>query len=442
MNSYTSASVSRFETLDEWLTWQATLHPTEIELGLTRVREVAQRLNLLQLAFPIVTVAGTNGKGSSVALLQAILSAQGYRVGCYTSPHIVRYNERIRIGQQTIADADLCKWFAKIEAARAEISLTYFEFGTLAAVGYFQQAFEHNQLDIAILEVGLGGRLDAVNVFEPTVALVTTIDLDHQAWLGTTREAIGLEKAGIFRAKGAAVCADPQPPVSLLRYAEELQAFLHCAGRDFQARRTSATTWHWTCAQGSYQDLLLPALQGAFQVQNAAGVLMTLQLLQAFSSLVVGEAAIRAGLQSVHLAGRLQWLPLPFRCLADVAHNPQSVQALAAFLETQFSGQAVELHAIVGILKDKEFDEMLRCVAPYFAQWHVASLPTPRSATGEALAAQLRGLGIDAVRVYPEIAAALAAVQALFDDNKQQVAVVFGSFYTVEAALLYCENVG
>lgn len=441
MNSYSSASVSRFEHLEEWLAWQSTLHPTEIELGLTRVRAVAQRLNLLQLTFPIVTVAGTNGKGSSVALLQAILSAQGYRVGCYTSPHIVRYNERIRIGQQTIADADLCRWFAKIEAARAEISLTYFEFGTLAAVGYFQEAFEQNQLDIAILEVGLGGRLDAVNVFEPSVGLVTTIDLDHQAWLGTTREAIGLEKAGIFRAGGAAVCADPQPPVSLMRYAADLQAHLHCAGRDFQTQ-VAATGWQWTSARRCYQDLPLPALQGAFQVQNAAGVLMTLELLQAVSTVKVSEAAIRAGLQAVHLAGRLQWLPLPFRCLADVAHNPQSVQALAAFLETQFAGQAVELHAIIGILKDKEFSEMLRCVAPYFAQWHVASLPTPRSASGEELAAQLQELGIEAVRVYSSIAAALENVRTEFGEDKQRVAVVFGSFYTVEAAMVYCESVG
>jgi len=273
----------RFDTLDDWLSWQETLHPTEIELGLERVGTVLARLELTQPNFTLITVAGTNGKGSSVAMLEAILLAAGYHVGSYTSPHLLTYNERIKLDGTPVDDAMLCESFERIDQARGayphdpavqEISLSYFEFGTLAAIDILHRA----GVDVAILEVGLGGRLDAVNVLDADVALITAIDVDHCDWLGNDRETIGRERAGIMRAGRPAVCAGPLPPTSLLKHAAELGTPLSLIQRDFSITQ-QGEQWDWRGAGQVWRQLPVPALSGAFQLHNAAGVLAVLAAL-------------------------------------------------------------------------------------------------------------------------------------------------------------------
>lgn len=397
----------RFNTLNQWLNWQQTSHPTEIELGLERCRTVAQRLNLLSSAFPIISVAGTNGKGSSVILLDSILSAAGYSVGRYTSPHLLRYNERICVNGNTATDADICQAFELIDKARAEISLTYFEFSTLAAVLIFQQY----NVDVAILEVGLGGRLDAVNVFDAEIALVTAIDIDHVDWLGDDREAIGFEKAGIFRQQRPAVCSDPNPPQSLIDHAKNLQSPLYCINRDF-----------------SYPSHLpAPKLAGEYQKQNAAGVLMVLKLLK----LSVSEAAISQGLTTATLAGRFQILPGPITRILDVAHNPLGARKLAALLAEQTC--KAKTHALIGMLKDKDIVQVLKILIDYIDEWHVTDLKAERAASSEFIAEQLQNLSVSTIKKYSSVN--MAYKQILSNANEGDRIIVFGSFYTVAAVL-------
>lgn len=413
------------KTLSEWLDWQATLHPQTIDLGLTRCQAVADRLSLSSLPFPIITVAGTNGKGSSVALLDAILSAAGYRVGCYTSPHLLRYNERIRIAGETVSDSALCQAFAQVDAARSAVTLTYFEFGTLAAMLLFKQS----QLDIVVLEVGLGGRLDAVNIFDPIVALVTPIGIDHTAWLGTDRESIGFEKAGIFRQNRPAVCNDREPPQRLLEHARQLSTPLYCVGRDFSYQKISANRWHWECAWQRYEELPVPNLAGDFQIANAAGVLMVLHLLPNFLS--ISHSALQQGLTEVSLAGRLQILNERVMCIVDVAHNVLGVETLREALK-QFPCRG-ETHALVGILQDKESACMFEVMRDTVQKWHLAPLATPRSATVEQLTQQLQTLGITSIYTY--ISIAVAYYHLLEIVPVQDRIVVFGSFFTVAEVL-------
>lgn len=397
----------RFDTLNQWLSWQQTSHPTDIELGLERCRTVAQRLNLLSPAFPIITVAGTNGKGSSVILLDSILSAAGYSIGRYTSPHLLRYNERICVNTDTATDADICQAFELIDKARAEISLTYFEFSTLAAVLIFQQY----NVDLAILEVGLGGRLDAVNVFDAEIALVTAIDIDHVDWLGDDREAIGFEKAGIFRQQRPAVCSDPNPPQSLIDHAKNLQSPLYCINRDF-----------------SYPNHLpAPKLAGEYQKQNAAGVLMVLKLLK----FPVSEAAIVQGLTTATLAGRFQILPGPITRILDVAHNPLGARKLAALLAEQTC--KAKTHALIGMLKDKDIVQVLKILIDYIDEWHVTDLKAERAASSEFIAEQLTNLGVSAIKKYSSVD--MAYKQILSNANEGDRIIVFGSFYTVAEVL-------
>jgi dihydrofolate synthase/folylpolyglutamate synthase len=429
----------RFSTINQWLNYI----PHTIELGLTRCRTVAQRLNLLPPPFPIISVAGTNGKGSSVVLLDAILSAAGYRVGRYTSPHLLRYNERICVAGVEASEAKICQAFELIEKVRDDISLTFFEFGTLAAMLVFMES----DLDLVVLEVGLGGRLDAVNIFDADIALATAIGLDHVERLGNDRETIGFEKAGIFRAQHPAVCSDPNPPQSLIKHAEQLQAPLYYLGRDFTYTKTSEKTWSFQVIKksgflnkrGVFQ-LPKPSLPGDFQLQNAAGVLMVLELLNKMpprSSLskpenfVVPESVISQGLLNVTIPGRFQVLPGRVTCILDVAHNPLGAQVLTESLR-QHPCQG-ETHAVVGMLKNKDIAGVFTMMQTSITHWHVAALNAPGGATVQCLVDNLMAIGAKSIHSYSSIAAAYSHLLSHAQDGDR--IIVFGSFYTVAEVL-------
>lgn len=418
----------RFDTLNEWLAWQETLHTREIDLGLERVARVLERLGKAHPPYTVLTVGGTNGKGSCVAMLESILGAAGYRVATYTSPHLLRYNERVRIGGQEVDDATLCRAFARVDQARGDVSLTYFEFGTLAALDIFHDA----GLDVAILEVGLGGRLDAVNVVDADVALITSVELDHVDWLGPDRESIGREKAGIFRAGRPVVCGDPDPPRSLTEHARTLGAPLYRAGQDFDYAKDAAG-WHWWSGGVRRDALPRPNLLGDFQLQNAAAVLMALELVR--DALPIGQNEVRRGLGEVRLPGRFQVLPGPVECILDVAHNPHGAAALVrALRQRPCSGRTL---AVVAILGDKDVEAVARCMQPVVDAWYVAGLALPRGQSGAALAARLAPVIPDAPisiqeRVYEAYAEALR--EARCGDR----IVVFGSFHTVAEILERC----
>ncbi|MCU0935618.1 MAG: bifunctional tetrahydrofolate synthase/dihydrofolate synthase [Gammaproteobacteria bacterium] len=416
----------RFRTIDDWLRWQESLHPRTIELGLERVAAVVGRMGWPAAQFAILTVGGTNGKGSTAAFLEAILEEGGYRTGAYTSPHLLRYNERVRLRREAVDDGALCEAFERVDRARGEVSLTYFEFGTLAAMDLFHRA----DLDAVVLEVGLGGRLDAVNVFEPDVAVVTTVDLDHQDWLGPDRESIGREKAGIFRPGRPAVCGDPDPPESLLAAARERAADLRLAGRDYRYQ-PQAEGWDWAGREQRLDGLPLPALRGRFQLQNAAAALAALEALAA--RMPVGRPALERGLGEARVPGRLEVFPGPVERILDVAHNPQGVRELAAFLAARPCAGAT--HALFAMLGDKDLPAALAAAVPVVDRWHLASLPGPRGVPAGAVRTLLEGLGLgDRVGgVYPDVE---TAYRALLDHLRPpDRMVVFGSFYTVGPAL-------
>jgi dihydrofolate synthase/folylpolyglutamate synthase len=415
----------RFDTLADWLAWQETLHPRSIDLGLERVRAVADRLGLTAPAWPVVTVAGTNGKGSCVALLETIYRSAGYRTASYTSPHLLRYNERVRIDGGEATDAALCAAFERIDRARQDITLTYFEFGTLAALLLFQET----PPAVALLEVGLGGRLDAVNIVDADVALVTAIGLDHAAWLGDDREAIGREKAGILRTDRPAVCADPTPPASLREYADTIGAHWYGLGEQF-TRRRSAAGWDWTGWRTTRTGLPLPALSGAHQLDNAAGVLAVIDLLA--DRLPVGRAAIEAGLRGVHLPGRFQELPGAPPIILDVAHNPDAAARLAGQLrERPVAGRT---WLVLGMLADKDAAAFARALDGSVDCWCLGGLDGTRGLSADALAARIAAPDRprDTHR-FASVAAALAhAVAAAGPADR---VVVSGSFLAVAAAL-------
>ena len=402
-----------------------TLHPREIELGLGRVQSVGERMQLAPLPFAIVTVAGTNGKGSTVAMLEHSLHAAGYKVGAYSSPHLLTYNERVRLAGEPVGDAELCAAFERVERARAAEPLTYFEFGTLAAV----ELFRDSRVDIAVLEVGLGGRLDAVNAWDADVALISSIGIDHTDWLGDTREAIGREKAGIFRTGRPAICGDPNPPDSILEAAARVGAGLLLVHRDFDFE-TNDQSWAWRSRTQRRAGLPYPAMRGKYQLYNASGVLMALELLMA--RFPVTQADVRAGLLSAVLPGRFQTLPgLPVRVL-DVAHNPQAAQALAETLRAQrVTGKT---YGVVGMFKDKLIADVMRAMAGVIDHWHVAALGGARGASVEQLCDALDAAGIRApiARHATVTDAYAAACQAARADDR---VVAFGSFHTVGAIL-------
>ena len=414
--------MARFDNLPGWLDWQETLHPDPIDLGLERAGEVASRLGLLSPNVPVISVAGTNGKGSSVALLDAIYRAAGYRTGVYTSPHLLKYNERICIDGRQVDDTSLCAAFARIDTTRDGISLTYFEFGTLAALEIFSQA----QVDILLLEVGMGGRLDAVNIVDADAALVTAIGLDHRHWLGSDREAIGSEKAGIFRRGRPAVCSDPHPPGSVQQVALSTGADWKTLGEHF-CYSTGSDGWDWQAGSKHLTALPYPALAGRHQLDNAAGVLMVTELLHAVCPVPPG--AVADGLRSVSLAGRCQVVPGRITRILDVAHNLESGQQLAGFLEA--NPVAGDTWLVFGMLSDKDVAGFADILASYVDHWCLVDLAGKRGLSGSELESMIGRTR--RVQTFKGVAEALAHVNR-YGKTGDRV-VVTGSFFTVAAAL-------
>ena len=420
-----ASATARFATLAEWLRYQENLHFTAMELGLERCREVAAAMGLLAPRHVVVSVAGTNGKGSCAAMLAAMYRNAGYRVGAYTSPHLTHYNERFHVDGREVPDEMLCAVFDRIDRIRGKVSLTYFEFGTLAAMEIFRAA----DVDVAVMEVGLGGRLDAVNVLDADAALIATVDLDHERWLGYDREAIGREKAGIFRAGRPAVCADTTPPDSVAGCARETGARLYQAGTDFHARMDNGT-WSFRGPDLRLDALPKPSLYNDRQVQNAAGVLMVVDALS--DRVPVPEEAIRASLRDFHLPGRFQIIPGEVPCILDVAHNPQAARLLVENLRRlPHSG---ETHMVVGMLRDKNHAAVLEIFADSADAWYLTSLGGERGAEVSQLVEAMHGVKTAReVRTFeqPELAMEAARARAKPGDRL----VVTGSFLTVGAAL-------
>jgi dihydrofolate synthase / folylpolyglutamate synthase len=406
-------------TLAEWLSYLESLHPKTIALGLERVAQVRQRLNL-DPKFPIIVVGGTNGKGSVCAMLESILYAAGYRVGCYTSPHLLDYNERVRISKQPASDAELCASFARIEQVRGDISLTYFEFGTLAAV----QCFVDRKVDVAILEVGLGGRLDAVNAFDGDCAVVTSIAIDHIDYLGTTREQIAFEKAGIFRRGHVAIYADSDMPLAVRRQAQEIGAELWSIGSEF-GFTSHQGQWDYRSKSGSRNALPIPALRGAFQLNNASAALAALDALK--DKFPVSMQAIRRGLVEVELAGRFQFVPGKPQLILDVAHNPHAAGSLARNLANL---PPARTFAVFAMLRDKDMAGVALALADQVDVWLVAGIANARGATGAELAQVLHNLRVGSeVQVCKSVADALHEASNRAGENDRIAA--FGSFFTV-----------
>jgi dihydrofolate synthase / folylpolyglutamate synthase len=415
-----SADIASRRSLAEWLIHIESMHPSAIDMGLERVAAVRDRLGLAP-QFPILTVAGTNGKGSVCALLESILSCAGYRVGQYSSPHLLRFNERIRVGRKEVTDAEIERALERVERARNPESLTYFEFGTLAAMDIFIR----EKIDVAVLEVGLGGRLDAVNAFEPDCAVVTLIDLDHMDYLGPDRESIGREKAGIFRARIPAVCGDPDPPASLLERAAALGAPLSLIDRDF-GYLAQAGQWHFWSTRGKRSGLPHPVLRGDYQIANAALALAALE--QVSQQLPVDMGAIRRGLIEAQLLGRFQVLPGRPMVILDVAHNPHAARALATNLRAMPAGGRTL--AVFAMLKDKDIRAVTKEIAGEIDAWYVAGLSGPRGADAGQIAGAVRESGTRAaINAFATPAQAFDA--ALGTAGQDDKILVFGSFYTV-----------
>jgi dihydrofolate synthase/folylpolyglutamate synthase len=450
-------------TLADWLTYLESLHPKIIALGLERVAQVKQRLNL-QPDFPIIVVGGTNGKGSVCALLESILHAAGYRVGCYTSPHLLHYNERVRIAKRSVSEAELCASFEKIEQVRKgtgaddstpiptptlplhpqgvvrgciaaeaattthkgrehmpEIPLTYFEFGTLAAM----QLFIEKKIDVAILEVGLGGRLDAVNVFDNDCAVIASVDIDHTDYLGDTREKIAFEKAGIMRSGKVTICADSDVPQAIRTQAQQIGAELWCIGREFSFTPHQGQ-WDYRSNVGTRSSLPYPALRGAFQLNNASAALAVLDVLK--EKLPINMGDVRRGLGEVQLAGRFQFVPGKPTLILDVAHNPHAARSLAQNLASL--PPCPNTYAVFAMLKDKDIAGVVAALDPHIDTWLVTGIDTPRGASAGHLEqvlqqCRVRGEIINCGNIPEAIRYAYNAA----GENDRILA--FGSFYTV-----------
>ena len=414
------------KTLQEWLDWCEQLHPVAIDMGLDRVKNVVDRM-ALRFDCPVITVAGTNGKGSTCAMLEAVLLQAGYRTGVYTSPHLVHFEERCRLHGESASAEAFAQAFAAVEAVRGDISLTYFEFSTLAIL----HLMAHAHLDVAILEVGLGGRLDAVNIIDADCAVITSIDLDHMAILGNDRERIGFEKAGIMRAGRPVIVSDPVPPESVIDHAAGIGAELWLFGRDFNFSGDKQQ-WAWAGRDRRYSGMAYPALRGANQLINASGVLAALEALR--QRIPITAQAVRNGLAMVELPGRFQIVPGQPVLVLDVAHNPHSVAALAANLDAM--GFYPTTHAVFGAMADKDLLPMLQKVSPMVDKWYFTDLPLPRAAKAADLqnAWQVQNTRKDAASsVHADPMQALHA--AIEGADPADRIVVFGSFYTVGGVL-------
>ena len=422
-------------TLPDWLALLESRHAeTHIDMGLDRVRAVKERM-ALDFSMPVIMVAGTNGKGSTCAMLESILLRAGYRVGLYIKPHFLDFNERARINGEMASDAALIASFNLVEEKRGAIDLTYFEFTTLAIM----HLLSTTQIDVAILEVGLGGRLDAVNVIDADVAIVTSVDIDHTDYLGDTREKIGFEKAGIFRAGKPAICSDPVPPQSLLDHAAAIGADLWLLGRDFNYAGDQQQ-WGYGGRSQRRNSLAYPALRGANQLLNASAALAALEVLRL--TLPVGAQEVRTGLALVELPGRFQVLPGQPTVVLDVAHNAHASSALAQNLGNM--GFHPFTYAVFGIMQDKDIDAVIAPMFEHIDHWCIADLPSPRSAASSALAGRIGDLVLSSakadakageftVTTFPDPAAAFANAVSRAGENDR--IVVFGSFYTVAGVM-------
>ncbi|MEY3996289.1 MAG: FolC bifunctional protein [Pseudomonadota bacterium] len=422
-------------TLTDWLNHCEHLHPSVIDMGLERVQIVWQRMACpLPTSTLVFTVGGTNGKGSTCTYLEQTLLHAGYRVGLYTSPHLLNFTERIAIQGMPVKEATACQGFAAVEAARLDgepISLSYFEFITLVAL----HCYAHANLDAVILEVGLGGRLDAVNIIDADCSIITSIDIDHQAYLGNTREAIGFEKAHIYRPHRPAICADPQPPDSLLNYAEQIQADLWLMGRDFNYSG-DRQQWSWAGRGARRGALAYPALRGANQLLNASGAIAALHAVR--DRLPVTASSVRQGLMYARLAGRFQIIPGQPAVVLDVAHNPHAASVLAQNLDAM--GYHPTTHAVFAALADKSIDEIINAIKSRIDVWHVVPLSGVRSVSVVNLVKHLQAQGIafNAINSYESVAAGYDAALAACKTNEHQQTdrvIVFGSFMTVAAVM-------
>lgn len=430
----------RLNNLNAWLDWQATLNPVEIDLGLERIVDVLQGMGRAnQFECPLIMVAGTNGKGSVISLLEFMASAAGLSVCCYTSPHITHYNERIKISGENIDDESLCQAFERIDQVRGEIALTYFEFGTLAAIDLFMSA----KPDLVIMEIGLGGRLDAVNVMEPDVSVITSIAIDHTDWLGDNREDIAREKAGIMRAHKPSICGEPDAPDSLLEVAQQQKANFFQLGQQYTTERSSSSMWSLQSPFGSMKDLPEPVLQGEFQIGNAATAIVALQALE--TRLAISHEHIRQGLLKAQLQGRFEKLHEQPLVITDVAHNPHAVASLVA----QLQAQAIEgsTRIVIAMLRDKPVDEVISLLMPITDYWYSAGLEVE----ARGLSAQIMSDKIEHalneneslaqtstdVKLCPELTVKAAIEAAMRDADPEDRIVILGSFYTVAAATNY-----
>ncbi|RQQ29181.1 bifunctional tetrahydrofolate synthase/dihydrofolate synthase [Burkholderia stagnalis] len=430
--------MSTFPTLDAWLSHLERAHPVGIDMGLARIGQVKAALGL-EFACPVITVGGTNGKGSTCAFLETILVRAGYKVGCHTSPHLLEFNERARVNGQTVTDDELLPHFEAVEAARTSlpepVSLTYFEFTTLAIL----HLFASRGLDAVILEVGLGGRLDAVNIIDTDCAIVTSIDIDHTEYLGDTREQIAFEKAGIFRPGKPAICGDPAAPQTLVDHAEAIGADLWLVGRDFRYEAQPGAErqqWSYLGRDKRYPALAYPGLRGANQLINASAALAALESLRAV--LPVSAQDIRLGLANVELPGRFQVLPGKPAIVLDVAHNPHAAAVLAQNLGNM--GFFPYTYAVFGAMHDKDIDGVLHHLKGEIDHWCVTDLPLPRAASAEQLEAALRHAGVEdgadsSVTRYTSPADAFR--DALKRASENDRIVVFGSFHTVAGVMAY-----
>nr|WP_115555514.1 bifunctional tetrahydrofolate synthase/dihydrofolate synthase [Xanthomonas campestris] len=410
-------------TLSDWLAYIEQQHPQNIAMGLERVREVAARLQIEAPATHVIVVGGTNGKGSTVAFIEAIGRAAGWKVGAYTSPHLLRYNERVRIDGVEASDAQLVAAFVAVEAARGDTALTYFEFGTLAALWLLQRS----ELELAVLEIGLGGRLDAVNIIDADVAVITTVDIDHTDWLGEDREAIGAEKAGIIRGWKPVVLGEIDPPSSVLRRAYQLGANAIRAGSDYFHEPIDAQHWRWRDVAQTL-ELPMPALQAPVQLANAAAAIAALQALP----VEVPATAWAQGVAAAQLPGRLQRIARDgVELMLDVGHNPQAARALAQALGT--ATPAGTTFALYAALADKDVHGVVEALTGCVDQWALAGLEGARGQSAEALRARLQGTAAAQAACHGDVADALRAVLAGAQPGDR--VLVFGSFHTVADAL-------
>lgn len=416
--------------LTQWLEYLERCHPSTIELGLERINQVASKLPIDFSDIRVITVGGTNGKGSSVTMLSAILEAAGYRTACYTSPHLIRYNERVRLGDRYATDDELCQSFAAVEAVRGEIQLTYFEFGTLAAL----QLFSEYKPDVAILEVGLGGRLDAVNILDPDIAIVTNVALDHMDWLGDTREAIGREKAGIFRSGKPALCGEAGIPVTVTDHANQIGAPLYVNGQAFQARQTGDATWRWQGTSAAGEPVTHETLPlNDYPLDNCATVLQAVTLLVP----EISEAAIAQGLTHAVLPGRFQHIDRGYPLILDVGHNPHAAGRVKSQLAARYPEHKVVM--VVAMLADKDYRSVMSIYQGLQPSWYVAGIQEERGLPGKMLYNYLSESGAEDVHCHETIEmafiAAEQACQSLSAAGEKVVLLVTGSFFTVSAVM-------